>query len=512
MKSRIRKLIAVTVIAGVALMLLAGCGSAAKQETESLAASTTAATEKATTAAPAEKLTVRYVSPGSAPNWVADRENVVNAQMEKDGVNLALKLVFIPWDVWDQKTNLMLSTDEEFELLHVMEDKTKASVYAGRGAIVPIDEYLDTAGANLKQLIPSYAWDTARINGKIYTVPAMGREWGNLDLMTVRTDLLEKYKLPLPKTMEEMITTAETIAKGEKDIKFAVMYKNNYIMHNFHREYDSWPFNVVDETFFVDQQGNVKAWIETEEFKKDCEFARKLYTKGLVPTDILNINLDNFNNLQNTGKFVFFAGAQLNIWPTLQKNVPGIQIDIFRLAPDKPVMRPLMFNNDNAVPKTAKHPEAGIGFLNWVYASQENFDLFMHGVEGKDWIDKGPGKYSLVDPTANPNTDFSSWKLAITNYLKYPVEAHPRMAESEALNDQAVNSATVGFNFDSKDVAVEYANVQAEVTASLYPLKLGVIDYEKGYAAAQAKMKAAGLDKVVAEYQKQLKEYLDSKK
>ena len=37
---------------------------------------------------------------------------------------------------------------------------------------------------------------------------------------------------------------------------------------------------------------------------------------------------------------------------------------------------------------------------------------------------------------------------------------------------------------------------------------MGVQDYNKAFPAALQKMKAAGLDKVVAEYQKQYKDYL----
>ena len=57
-------------------------------------------------------------------------------------------------------------------------------------------------------------------------------------------------------------------------------------------------------------------------------------------------------------------------------------------------------------------------------------------------------------------------------------------------------------------MAAEYANCLAEVEARVYPIKLGVISMEEGYEDALAKLKAAGIDKVVEEYQRQLDEYL----
>jgi putative aldouronate transport system substrate-binding protein len=70
----------------------------------------------------------------------------------------------------------------------------------------------------------------------------------------------------------------------------------------------------------------------------------------------------------------------------------------------------------------------------------------------------------------------------------------------------------VGFNFDSTPVRVEYANMMAEYTSSILPIKVGVLPYEKNFQAALAKMKAAGSDVVIAEYRKQLAEYIANRK
>ena len=43
---------------------------------------------------------------------------------------------------------------------------------------------------------------------------------------------------------------------------------------------------------------------------------------------------------------------------------------------------------------------------------------------------------------------------------------------------------------------------------SIYPINLGLVSYEEGYEDALSRMKAAGIDKVVEEYQRQVNEYL----
>ena len=42
----------------------------------------------------------------------------------------------------------------------------------------------------------------------------------------------------------------------------------------------------------------------------------------------------------------------------------------------------------------------------------------------------------------------------------------------------------MNFTFDPTNVADEYANCQAEVVQSIYPIKLGLVSYEEGYEDA----------------------------
>lgn len=74
-------------------------------------------------------------------------------------------------------------------------------------------------------------------------------------------------------------------------------------------------------------------------------------------------------------------------------------------------------------------------------------------------------------------------------------------------NPSAVNSIAANFIFDPTNVRTEYTNILSEASASITPIYMGVLDYDKAFPEALDKMKKAGLDKVVAEYQKQFKEY-----
>ncbi|PRX74869.1 extracellular solute-binding protein [Cohnella sp. SGD-V74] len=143
-----------------------------------------------------EKKLVRYVMPGTAPQDQKAGEAAINKKLEEDGLNLQYEAIYISWDVWDQKTNLMMSTGEELELIHIMQDNKGPNVLASNGGIIQIDEYLDEYGPELKKSLPDWIWDTVKILGKIYSVPNYWLDSAYADgMVTVRQDLLEQNGL-----------------------------------------------------------------------------------------------------------------------------------------------------------------------------------------------------------------------------------------------------------------------------------------------------------------------------
>ncbi|MBD2869109.1 extracellular solute-binding protein [Paenibacillus arenilitoris] len=462
-----------------------------------------------------EVLPVRYVVPGTAKPFLDDVVKIVNEKLIADGVNVKLEINYIPWDAWDQKTNLMLSTGEEFELLHVMENGTvPVGSYVGRGALQPLDELIDQYGQDLKKIIPDYAWEGAKINGKIYSIPAVWRfetsGSGEMGTVGYRQDLLDKAGVAFPQTADEFISAAEAMRK--------VADKNLYIQTeadgspNFlHRTYDSWPFYVDyrDSIVKVDQDGNVTSWLESEEFKKDAEFFRKLYEKKLINPDILTYKKEERDKVVSMGDFLFTTNAALYASLAISKNNPTAVVAENYLASEKPLLQFFAFGNTNAVPITAKHPEASIKFLNWLYSNKDNHNLFLYGEEGTHYNKVGDRTIEFIDDENDENYYFDSWMIGNINYMLFDAntpEAHLKAQSVEPTNPVEF-SPVLGFRLNTEPIAVEYANVLSVVKSSIIPIKMGVVPYDKHFPAALESLKAAGLDKVVAEYQKQFKEW-----
>ncbi|MCK4541437.1 MAG: extracellular solute-binding protein [Spirochaetales bacterium] len=467
---------------------------------------------------------VRWLIPGGAPLHPEEDTVVidaVNKKMQADGYNLELEVIRIPWDVWQQKTSLMMATGEEFELIHIMEDQTAFSHYVGQGALVPLDEYIDEYGPNLKEKFADWVWDATKVEGNSYVIPAFWAEQCNaVDCFTIRYDWLRENNLSVPKTPSELLDACEIIQKnwsGEGEKPYFIKRTRDNTAFFLHRAYDSFPFSIFQKLIYVDQKGNVKSWVETVEFKKDVDFFREGYIKGLIHPDILGQPAGWIWNRIREGNFLYRSGCPLDLFGEMQANNPGMEegdvgSPIFN--PNGTIMRYYGVKNSNGVSVTSKHPEAGVQFLDWLYSSQENSDLFLYGVEGRHWIDKGPKKIERKRDSDNRTLyGIAEWMIGNVDYIRYQTSTHPRRIElMSEFRDDAVNSIIIGFVFDPSSVEAEYANCLNELEVSVLPMRMGLVSYEDGYANALAKMKAAGIDKVVAEYRKQFSAWLAGRK
>jgi putative aldouronate transport system substrate-binding protein len=503
------------------LSILAGCsGNNENNASESPANDNkNTETDDAVEAPKNEVVTVKYVLPGTEPKSWPEVKKAVNEKLLADGVNVQIEHQYIDWSAWEQKLNLMLSTGENFDMFHVMNDWIQISNYIARGAVKDITAELDQYGENIKKAIPKDVLGAVTKDGKVYGIPAHWYEPSVVGVFTSNDYLLNKYGINnRPKTPQEMLDAMEELKKAAPELKTLYPLNPSHVSNvdMLHRTFDSFPFDIRDGVAMINGDGTVKNWIETEEFKQESAFFRQAYQKKLIHADVLTLKQDQIQNMITEMKYPFTMGTVSYSQVNLDQNLPGAKLDDFplqRFNPEKGAYRFLNAKNLNAVTTNSKHPEAVVKFLNWLYANQDNYDLYMYGIEGKTYKkvnDRGlehildsETKYSLV-----PNAD---WMIGNLNYIRLG-EISKSGRSLFQLNPDAKSFITAGFFFDPTPIKTELGNVKAVVTSDVSPIYLGVVDYEKNIKQVLDKLKAAGIDKVIAEYQKQLDDYLASDK
>lgn len=518
-KKQLKRVGAMALTGTLLLGTLAGCGGSGSGGPEAgNASSSDEKSENTADADSGEIQKVRYVMPGN--EW-SDQDYVleqVNKKLLEDGMNLEVELIRIPWDAWDQKTNLMLSTGEEFELIQVMQDLKPASVLRSQNGIIPLNDYVDKY-PNLKNAMDGF-WEDFTVNGEILAVPAastmnVSKDYGRI---YYQQELFDKTGCEIPETIDEVIDVAlkmQEIYYEETGKKiYCWPHQLSSVPDWMHRTYDNAPFTVENTLGYVkiDQDGTVSSWYESEEFKKDCEIYKKMYDLGLIHPDILTLDHEFQSNEGNNGRFLF--GFDTFTYPALQttlQNNTGNTLADFELNPELGNYKFFGVFNGNAVPSSCKNPEAGIKFLDWLYSSEENYRLFTYGVEGRNYniIDDKTAEF-VKGPDGNYTFKNDEWQMGLVDFRLFEEGTSEKTIEIETqpMEGKITVSPVIGFAFDQTPVAQEIANLQTEVITSIYPIKYGLVDYDSNIDAAIANLKAAGLDKVVEEYERQFNEFL----
>ena len=166
-----------------------------------------------------------------------------------------------------------------------------------------------------------------------------------------------------------------------------------------------------------------------------------------------------------------------------------------------------------AVSATSKNPEASMLWLNEMYTNPDVVNLLDWGVEGVHYEvqDDGTIDYPAgVDPTTTSYGLNQDWFFG-NQFLSYifgkgrDTTIYQRL---EANNKNANFSPAMGFTYDSTTVRnelTEVSNVKGEYAPGL---ETGTTDPETELPKFIEALKNAGIDKIIAEKQKQLDEFL----
>ncbi|MCL6457485.1 MAG: extracellular solute-binding protein [Gorillibacterium sp.] len=495
------------------VLMLAGCGGSNDSKATTKpdpAVSNSAAVDSGTKE---EIVTIKYVIPGTEPKeWPAVKD-AVNKKLLADGLNVQIEKVYIDWGAWEQKINLKLSTNEDFDMFHVMNDMVGLANYAGRGALKDITKEIEQYGPNLKKVIPESVWSGVTKEGKVYGIPAYWYESSVDGSITVNKYLLKKAGITAPITDRTQLMSAMEQVNQKLDMKMTIPLRGGTAgpADIFQRTYDKYPFTVRDNIAFIAEDGIVKNWVETDEFKQDTAWFREAYQKKLINPDVLTVKQEQIADQIKYGKYVFTLGTP-NKLSDVQKTYADAtdeDFELIRLNPEKPHYRMVNAKNINAVAANSKHPAEAVKFMNWLYENQENYDLFMYGIEGKTYNKVGEkGLESIIDPSTNmPLYLQDDWMIGNLNFIRVDENYLTANKALYKADPDAKNFFAADFFFDPAPVKAEMGNVQAVFTSDVSPIYRGVLDYDKNIKATLAKLKSAGIDKVLVEYQKQLDAY-----
>lgn len=498
-------------IALTAAGALAGCSNNAKEAGEGSPAGNKEVKQDKTLS----PVTLKIYIPGDRPK---DMDAVI-AEAEKrmaGTLNVKLNITFIPWSDLDNKTSVALASGEYIDLifdapwLHI--NKMVAS-----DTYENLEPLLQQYGQTILKTRPQEMWDANKFNGNIYGIP-LGISQYQIKGFYIRKDLREKYGMQPLKTFDDLSKYLYTVKEKEPGMSPLTTLVSTDRITNAYPFYFKSSYDIKQEIpemypFFYKKNNDGKIYSlfgnKDPDIWSGIQGMRKWYQDGIINKD--NLAVKNERDLFTAGKTAAITSADVGIPSSVQdavKKLGGSAEWVTFMDPAQKYQTDFKQWNFISVPKSSKNKERAVMFLNWAN-EKANYDLLSYGIEGKNWQAMGDDGYKAL------NGDYLNfgydWIWNPTNE-RYDASLSPEELKwwkwaKDA--DKFTKSKDSGFTFNPEPVLQEMAKLKAN--SFVYPILLGMLDPDKGFADFEAKY-GADMKKIQMEYQKQLDAYLAKQK
>jgi len=511
------------------LPALAGCGSDSKSsEDTSINKEETPKTETdegESTAESGEITTIiwQYPTPGNLGPGFQEVEDAFNAMLEKD-VGVRVKFEPVPLMESQKRAQLMVSAGEQLDI--ALTAFTSLGPLVESGLILPLDELVEKYGQDIKKACGESLLGGS-YNGKLYGIPPaykQGNEYGFL----AQTSLLQKYGITIDEnkyyTLEEIEQMFAKVKAGEGPNFYCEIPWNTTPepLNNGYIEYDKVGGAIGNGVLMLNRGFNttkIENLFATEEYKKYAEMKYRWAKEGYISPDAATTT-ESPDSLMRTGKyFGVFYWADPVAEPSYEATV---EFDLTLIK----MVKPYVAGSGGAlitwnIPITSVSPEKAMKALNYLYSNYEATKLIQFGIEGKSYkvvqkTDEGEQiQYLEEDVSKLPyHNPYGLWGNRLNWPVVYPspINMNRILKEWDASIPKSRFSPAIGYSFVQTSVANEIAAVQAVVDQYTPIINCGAMDPSKSLPEFLNALKAAGVDKIIEENQRQFDAWLAGKK
>ncbi len=278
------------------------------------------------------------------------------------------------------------------------------------------------------------------------------------------------------------------------------------------------PYDILTMSGIPDANGKfdetIVNVIESEWYKEYVMVIREWQQKGWVHPEAALAGYEA-DPIQNAGKFLFVVQPLKGNGIKAQELVnssgnPDLRLAEIEWAP-KVVATINTGGSMLAIPALSEHPVEAMKFINLLHTDPKVVNMALFGVEGKHWALEADGRVNIIDNawySAHPG----AWVWGNTQIQYVTNKEDPNKARLliEYSND-AYSHPSLGFRFDKTPVQAEITAVEAVLGTYYMPLLYGYIDPATELPKFIDELKAAGIDKVKEEVQRQYDAWKASK-
>ena len=431
----------------------------------------------------------------SQPGFAGDLKIISDYTEEKIGIRLDIKQA--GWGGAGQRFITMINAGEYFDIMFVNGENYNR--FTTLGAFEDLTDLLPAEAPTLWNYIPSVLWDGVRVKGRIHSVPTYKDSsitgyyfWDHHYVKKYHIDLNRSGRAYLDEVFRRM-------KAGENNPRFyPYSITRNHTSFIFD-DYDSLALDVqAVGVRHDDPRRRVVNVLEQPDVMEALRYMHAWYRDGIINPDA------NMVDETPGGKPFFMAQA----WPSaavayaLQEGVKRYDEARF--------FGPLYSTGSiqgsmNAVSVNSKYKKEALLFLQLVNSDVKLRDMLHMGIEGKHF------KY-VRDGTAIQRLR-TDWPLINYQQGSYFIETPLDSVspgywdEVRRQNEEAAPSVMLGFMMDVGPVLSETMNCRSVWEKYKIDLLTGAADPDVVVPRVIAELSANGLDRIIAEAQRQADEF-----
>ncbi|MBP3962438.1 ABC transporter substrate-binding protein [Paenibacillus lignilyticus] len=438
-------------------------------------------------------------------------------------MNMTVKLNPIDWSAYADKTNLMMSSGQKFDLIWTA-NWMNFDAQVNKGGLLPLDDLLAQNAPDIEAIEGKFH-DGALRNGKIYGVH-VHQELGNPQGVAISKALVDKYNLDLSALksgeFKDLGPILKTIKENEPGVTPAVgpsfplgAYYGSGSTANI-----VGPIGLDLRDTDPNNTYKVVNTYATPRYMELAKLTREWFKAGYINKDATTPGVDIWKKFQAKTAFAsigsdldILAGTEIGLPQLMPSKTSSVGSDIIQVPLNIDRLQTTkLAATMQGISQTSKDPARAMMLLNLFYKDQKLLSLFNFGVEGTHYVLKD-GQVALPDGKTQDTVGFyhdNMWQIGnqMLNYTRVGEDPN-KYKNYEEFNAKVSSnpSPILGFVFNSEPVKNELIAV-SKVQSTFDPgLQSGQLDPEVEIPKLIQKLQGAGIDKIIAEAQKQLDEW-----
>lgn len=473
------------------------------------------------------------------PSYPANSDMLVIKELEKR-TNIKIKLEGVMTNFKD-KLNLSIASGDMPDVI-VLSSVRDVQKTALNGPFMPLNKLISSNAPNMQQRFKQFPGLKSAIeasDGEIYCAPTI-ETTGKPSGWMLRTDWLKKVGMDFPKTYDDLYNVAKAFTNNDPDGNG----KNDTIgiamiqdVTSFDTLFNS--FGALNGFYPTRDKSKFVYGYTMDEMKDALKFIKKLYSEGVMDKEWPTTTKKQWEEKISSG----VAGmTHMNLGRTetftaiLQKSNKDVQFLPFlpagpggkkEVTPPGGMGGTADLNRGTVITRSCKNPEVAMRFLDYIQG-EDGALLTSYGVEnvtyrmvngGPEYTDailkhrlgvvEGLEGYGLT-PRVFPCMPYNYPKVDL-NQKRYGgtlIMESFNMCKDYYLHPKPV----MAYKDDEMKVLNKEVNVSDATQKWIFRFVTGQKDIDKDWEEYKAELKSAGMEEVLAAYNKAYSRYLETMK